>query len=213
MKYDVIIVGAGVSGAMIARELSRLQLSVCILEKENDVAMHATHANSGIVHGGYDPVPGTLKAKMNSEGVEPLFEVAKELNVPCIRNGSMVCAFGEEENKHLEMLLDRGRQNGTPGLKLLTGDEARAIDAVFRQATGEPAQTAFSPVCIELSTPFPLTERFAAPAAAYLAAMLVIDENEALSDTLYSRYCDLMSDICAACPASSKTIIDVYGFN
>jgi len=128
MKYDVIIVGAGVSGAMIARELSRLQLSVCILEKENDVAMHATHANSGIVHGGYDPVPGTLKAKMNSEGVEPLFEVAKELNVPCIRNGSMVCAFGEEENKHLEMLLDRGRQNGTPGLKLLTGDEARAIE-------------------------------------------------------------------------------------
>lgn len=92
-------------------------------------------------------------------------------------------------------------------------DEARAIDAAFRQATGEPAQTQFSPVCLELSAPFPLTERFAAPAAAYLAAMLVLDENEALSDTLYSRYCDLMSDLCAACPASSKAIIDVYGFN
>jgi len=127
-RFDVIIVGAGVSGAMLARELSKYRLSVCILEKENDVAMHASHANSGIVHGGYDPVPGTLKAKMNSEGVEPLFEAAKELNVPCIRNGSMVCAFSEEENKHLEMLMDRGRQNGTPGLKLLTGDEARAIE-------------------------------------------------------------------------------------
>ncbi len=92
-------------------------------------------------------------------------------------------------------------------------DEARAIDAVFRRATGEPSQPEFSPVCIELDSPFPLTDRFAAPAAAYLAAMLVMDENEALSDTLYSRYCDLMSDICAACPASSKTIIDVYGFN
>ena len=127
-RFDVIIVGAGVTGAMLARELSKYQLSVCILEKDNDVAMHASHANSGIVHGGYDPVPGTLKAKMNTEGVEPLFEAAKELNVPCIRNGSMVCAFSEEENKHLEMLMDRGRQNGTPGLKLLTGDEARAIE-------------------------------------------------------------------------------------
>lgn len=127
-RFDVIIVGAGVTGGMLARELSKYQLSVCILEKDNDVAMHASHANSGIVHGGYDPVPGTLKAKMNTEGVEPLFEAAKELNVPCIRNGSMVCAFSEEENKHLEMLMDRGRQNGTPGLKLLTGDEARAIE-------------------------------------------------------------------------------------
>ena len=93
MIYDVLIVGAGVIGGMIARELSRYQLSVAILEKNNDVAMHASHANSGIIHGGYDPVPGTLKAKMNSEGVEPLFEAAHELNVPCIRNGSMVCAF------------------------------------------------------------------------------------------------------------------------
>jgi len=128
MKYDVIIIGAGVSGAMLARELSKLQLSVCLLDKENDVAMHASHANSGIVHGGYDPVPGTLKAKLNSEGVELLYKAAEELNVPCVHNGSMVCAFSEEENKHLEMLLDRGRQNGTPGLKILTGDEARAIE-------------------------------------------------------------------------------------
>lgn len=127
-RFDVIIVGAGVTGAMLARELSKLQLSVCLVEKENDVAMHASHANSGIVHGGYDPVPGTMKAKMNSEGVELLYKAAEELNVPCVHNGSMVCAFSEEENKHLEMLLDRGRQNGTPGLKLLTGDEARAIE-------------------------------------------------------------------------------------
>ena len=127
-QYDVIIVGAGVTGGMLARELSKLQLSVCILEKENDVAMHASRANSGIVHGGYDPVPGTLKAKMNSQGVELLFQAAQELNVPCIRNGSMVCAFSEEENEHLEMLLQRGKENGTPGLKLLTGDQAREIE-------------------------------------------------------------------------------------
>ena len=132
-RFDVVIVGAGVTGGMLARELSRLRLSVCLLEKDNDVAMHASHANSGIIHGGYDPVPGTLKAKMNTEGVEPLYQAAKELNVPFIRNGSMVCAFSEEENKHLEMLLDRGLQNGIPGLKLLTGDEARMIEPNLSQ--------------------------------------------------------------------------------
>ena len=127
-QYEVVIIGGGVTGGMLARELSKLQLSVCLLEKDNDVAMHASHANSGIIHGGYDPVPGTLKAKMNTEGVEPLYQVAEELNVPYIRNGSMVCAFSEEENQHLEMLLDRGRQNNIPGLKILTGDEARALE-------------------------------------------------------------------------------------
>lgn len=127
-KYDVIIIGAGVTGGMVARELSKFDLSVCLLEKDNDVAMHASHANSGIVHGGYDPVPGTLKAKLNAEGVELLYKAAEELHVPCVHNGSMVCAFSEEENKHLEMLLDRGYQNGIPGLKLLSGDEARTIE-------------------------------------------------------------------------------------
>lgn len=92
-------------------------------------------------------------------------------------------------------------------------DEARTIDAAFRQAAGEDAQPEFSPVCLEMDSSFPLTSRFAAPASAYLAAMLVLDENESLSDTLYSRYCDLMSELCAACPASSKPIVDVYGFN
>ena len=89
-KFDILIAGAGVTGGMIARELSRFQLSVCLLEKENDVACGATKANSGIVHGGYDPVPGTLKAKLNTAGVELLFEAAKMLNVPHKRNGSMV---------------------------------------------------------------------------------------------------------------------------
>ena len=76
MIYDVVIVGAGVIGGMLARELSKYQLNVAILEKENDVAMAASRANSGIVHGGYDPVPGTMKAKMNTLGVELLFEAA-----------------------------------------------------------------------------------------------------------------------------------------
>lgn len=128
MNYDVVIIGAGVIGGMLARNLSRYELSVCLLERENDVSMGASRANSGIVHGGYDPVPGTLKAQLNAAGVELLFAAAKELNVPCQRNGSMVCAFSKEEEGALRKLYDRGQINGTPDLALLTGDEARALE-------------------------------------------------------------------------------------
>lgn len=128
MIYDVAIIGAGVIGGMLARELSKYDLSVCILEKENDVAMGASKANSGIVHGGYDPVPGTLKAKLNSEGVEPLFEAAKQLNVPFKRNGSMVCAFSSAEEPLLEELYQQGQDNNIPGLKIISGDEARMLE-------------------------------------------------------------------------------------
>lgn len=128
MVYDVAIVGAGVIGGMLARELSRYDLSVCLLEKENDVAMGASKANSGIVHGGYDPEPGTLKAKLNTAGVEQLFTAAKELNVPIIRNGSMVCAFSAEEEPMIRELYQRGQENQIPGLEILTGDQARQLE-------------------------------------------------------------------------------------
>lgn len=128
MKYDVLIIGGGVIGGMLARELSKYQLQVCILEKENDIACGASRANSGIVHGGYDPEPNTLKAKLNADGVELLFKAAKELHVPHQRNGSMVCAFSQEESKTVDMLYERGIANGIPGLKVLTGDEARSLE-------------------------------------------------------------------------------------
>ena len=128
MIYDVLIIGAGVIGGMAARELSRYDLKVCLLEKENDVATGASRANSGIVHGGYDPEPGTLKAKLNTVGVDMLYEAARQLHVPCLHNGSMVCAFGERENPAVQELYDRGIINGIPGLKVLTGNEARALE-------------------------------------------------------------------------------------
>ena len=138
MAFDVIIVGAGVTGGMLARELSRYQLNVCLLEKENDVAMGATKANSGIVHGGYDPVPGTLKAKLNTAGVELLFQAAKELNVSIKRNGSMVCAFGTEpEHALLEELYEQGQQNNIPDLKILSGDDARAIEPALSKEVSQ----------------------------------------------------------------------------
>ena len=78
MVYDILIIGAGVTGGMLARELSKYSLSVCLLEKENDVACGASKANSGIIHGGYDPVPGTLKAKLNVEGAKMYPALCKE---------------------------------------------------------------------------------------------------------------------------------------
>ncbi len=126
--YDVAIVGAGVIGSMLARELARYQLKTCVLEKENDVACGASKANSGIVHGGYDPEPNTLKAKMNILGVEKLFATAHELNAPIKRNGSIICAFSDEERDVLQALFDRGIQNGVPNMRLLSGDEIREIE-------------------------------------------------------------------------------------
>ena len=128
MTFDVVIIGAGVIGGMLARQLSQYDLNICLLEKENDVAMGASRANSGIIHGGYDPEPGTLKAKLNTRGVEMLFDAAKALNVPCIRNGSMVCAFSAQEDSLLQELYDRGLVNQTPGLRLLSGEEARQLE-------------------------------------------------------------------------------------
>ena len=128
MRYDVAIIGAGVVGAMAARELSRYDLKVCLLEKENDVAMGASRANSGIIHGGYDPIPGTMKAKMNTAGVPLLYEAAKELNVHYQNNGSFVCAFGEDENGTIDALYQRGLENNIEQLQILSGDEARAME-------------------------------------------------------------------------------------
>ncbi len=137
MKYDVTVIGGGVIGAFVARTLSRYQLNVCVVEKENDVARGASGANSGIVHGGHDPKPGTLKALLNAKGVPALFQAAKELCVPIIKNGSMVCAFSEEDRKHLRELLLRGEQNGIKDLTLLSGEEARNLEPALSDQVKE----------------------------------------------------------------------------
>lgn len=128
MIYDVAIIGAGVIGGAVARELARYKLSAILLEKQGDVAMGASKANSGIVHGGFDPEPETLKAKLNILGVEKLFAAAKELHFPIRRNGSFVCAFSEEEKPHIKELYERGITNGVPDMRILSGDEARQLE-------------------------------------------------------------------------------------
>ena len=137
MKYDVVIIGAGVVGALCARELSRYKLRVALLEKENDVAAGATRANSGIVHGGFDPVPGTRKAALNLKGTTAMPALCRELGVSYRQNGSLVLAFSEEELAHVQRLYERGVQNGVPGLSILTREELHALEPnVSAEAVG-----------------------------------------------------------------------------
>ncbi len=131
--YDVLIVGCGVVGAAAAFELSRYKLRVGVLEKENDVALGTTKANSAILHAGYDPEPGTLMAKLNVRGSALARELCRRLDVPYRQTGSLVVAFSEEERPRLEELLRRGRENGVEGLSILSGDEARALEPNLSQ--------------------------------------------------------------------------------
>lgn len=125
---DIIIIGAGATGCSIARELSRYKLGVLVLDKASDVCEGTSKANSGIVHAGYDAEPGTLKAKLNVLGNEMMEALSKELDFPFKRIGSLVLCFEEEGKPKLEELYNRGINNGVKGMKILTGDEARAME-------------------------------------------------------------------------------------
>lgn len=131
--YDVVVIGGGVIGGMTARALSRYSVKVCILEKEYDVAMGASKANSAIVHAGFDAKEGSLKAKLNVKGSEMMEEVARELGVKYKRNGSLIVGFDEEDKKTLKELYERGIKNKVKELKLLTGEEARKIEPALSE--------------------------------------------------------------------------------
>ena len=126
--YDVAVIGCGVSGAAIAYELSKYDLRILILEKENDVATGATKANSGIMHAGFDPKPGSLMAKLNVRGSALARAALRKLDVPYKECGAMVVAFSEEEKEILERLYQQGIENGVQNQELLTGEEARRLE-------------------------------------------------------------------------------------
>jgi glycerol-3-phosphate dehydrogenase len=117
---DAVVIGAGVVGGLVARKLCEYGLSVAIVDKESDVAMGATRANSAIVHAGYDAKEGTLKARLNVRGSEMMEDIARELGVKYKRNGSLVVGFNDEDRETLEGLLERGTKNGVKGLRILS---------------------------------------------------------------------------------------------
>ncbi|WP_432204575.1 NAD(P)/FAD-dependent oxidoreductase [Cetobacterium somerae] len=126
--YDILIIGAGVIGTGIARELSKYNLKVAVLEKDTDVANETTKANSAIVHGGYDAKEGSLMAKLNVLGNSLYEDLCNELSVPFKRNGSLVLAFNDEEVEHLKVLYNRGIINKVPGLSIIDAKKLKEIE-------------------------------------------------------------------------------------
>ena len=126
--FDVAVIGGGVVGGLVLRELTKYKLNVCLLEKESDVAMGASKANSGIVHAGFDAPTGSNKAKFNVLGNKMMESVTAELGVKFRRNGSLVVAFSEEDIKTLETLRARGEENGVEGLEIIDGARLREME-------------------------------------------------------------------------------------
>ena len=131
--YDIAIIGAGITGSSIARELSKYNLNIVVLEKGVDVCQGTTKANSAIVHGGFDAKEGSLKAKLNVRGNKLYKDLCEDLNVEFKQIGSLVLAFDEEEEKHIQELYTRGIKNNSKGLKLLNKEEVLEIEPNVNQ--------------------------------------------------------------------------------
>lgn len=158
---DVVIIGAGVVGCSIARELSRYDLQIQVLERASDVCEGTSKANSGIVHAGFDAHPGTLKAKMNVAGNEKMEALSRELDFPFQRNGSLVLCFAEKDRDKLEKLLEQGIANGVKELRIIEKEELRQMEPdISREAVAALYAPTGGIVC-----PFGLTIAMAENAA------------------------------------------------
>ena len=142
-KYDVIIIGSGVVGNSIARELSRYRLDICVLEKEQDVGMGTSSRNSGVIHSGIHYKPGTLRARLNVQGNSLMTELCRELKVKIDYIGKLTVALHEDDVRTLERLKEQGEANGVPGLEILNEDQMRkkqpdvgGIKALWSPSTG-----------------------------------------------------------------------------
>ena len=122
-SYDVIVIGGGVVGCAIARELSRYKLRTALLEKAADICAGQSKANTAIIHGGYDAKPGTHKAYYNVRGNQMFDTVCGELDVPYEWNTSLVVSFAPEEDSAIDELLERGKKNGVSGLQVIGHEE------------------------------------------------------------------------------------------
>ena len=126
--YDVIVIGAGVNGSAIARELSRYQLNTAVLERCTDICEGTSKANSGIAHAGHDAKNGTLKAKLNVAGSRKMKELSRELDFPYKQNGSLVLCFDEKDRDKLQELLQRGEQNGVEEMRIIEREELLRLE-------------------------------------------------------------------------------------
>ena len=125
---DAVIIGAGVNGCAIARELSKKKLNIAVLEKSTDVCEGTSKANSGIAHAGFDARPGTLMARLNVRGSAMMENLSKELDFPYKKNGSLVLCFNEKDMEKLQELKERGIQNGVKNLEIIDRREAQELE-------------------------------------------------------------------------------------
>jgi len=131
-EYDVIVVGGGVVGCAVARELSRYDLEILLLEKESDLAEGISKANSGVIHGGFNVPPGSLKARTNVAGLRKIYGLASELHVPHRKTGKLVIALTDDERPRLEELKADGDRSGSPDLEIVGESEIRNIEPLAR---------------------------------------------------------------------------------
>jgi len=140
--YDVVIIGAGVTGCAGARELARYKLDICVLEKEEDVCCGTSKANSGIVHSGIDCRPGTLMAEMNVRGNRMMEPLSKELDFDFIRNGSLILCFSKEDMPRLEKLYRQGIENKIPDIRIL---DYRALHEMEPNVSEDAVAAVYAP--------------------------------------------------------------------
>lgn len=126
--YDVAIIGAGVVGSAVARELSRYHADICVIEREEDVCNGTSKANSAIIHAGFDAAPGSLKARLNVRGNEMMDALSEELDIPFKRNGSLVVCTKNQNRAGLEELLEKGKKNGVPNLRIVEREELLTME-------------------------------------------------------------------------------------
>lgn len=155
--YDVAIIGAGVVGSAIARELSRYEVKACVIEREEDVCSGTSKANSAIIHAGFDAAPGTLKAKLNVQGNAMMDALAKELDIPFTRNGSLVICTEDQDASELDRLMDQARANGVPGTRIVEREELLAMEP----NVSDDAVKAFYAPTGGIVCPFHMTMAFA----------------------------------------------------
>ena len=159
--YDVIIIGGGVVGCAIAREMAKQERKIALLERASDVCEGSSKANSGIIHAGYDALPGTLKASLNVQGNRMMEALAKELDIPFKQNGSFVLSFDEEGRDGLKKLYDRGIANSVKNMQILSGDEVRKLEP---NVSSEVKAALYAPTA-GIACPFGMTYAFAENAA------------------------------------------------
>ena len=132
-QYDAIVIGGGILGCMTARNLRRWQISTLLLEKEEDICMGITRANSAIVYAGYDNKPGSLKAELTVRGNANMTSLCEELEVPFSRCGSLLVTYDPDAVGKLRKKLQNGIQNGVPGMQLISGEEAEAMEPMLKK--------------------------------------------------------------------------------